>query len=59
MIIMIAITLLLAIVLVVGVMVKDMTKSELKEFMTWGLVVTAGILFTVTISGVLAVLFKT
>ena len=59
MIIMIAITLLLAIVLVVGVMVKDMTKSELKEFMTWGLVATAGILFTVTISGVLAVLFKT
>ena len=55
---MIAVTLLLASVFVVaGVMAKGMTKSELKEFMTWGLVVTTGILFTAVVSGVLAILF--
>ena len=56
---MIAVTLLLlaSVFVVAGVMAMGMTKSELKEFMTWGLVATTGILFTVVVSSVLAVLF--
>ena len=55
---MIVITLLLAMVFVVaGLTVKDMPVSELKEFMKWGLIVTASFLTAVASLFFLFILF--